>query len=114
LQKATRNAGQRAHTLQVGSRPKGGLISIHLGLLWEAAESEIHYPGKEKEMTDLHKILERALRDEHFGKTLKNDPHEALKQIGVEATPEKVTALKNSISALERAHEAFAGKEAHD
>jgi hypothetical protein len=60
-------------------------------------------------VNDLHKILERAMRDEHYGKTLKKDPHEALKQAGVEATPEKISALKNSVSALEKAHEAFAG-----
>ena len=60
-------------------------------------------------MSDLHKILNRAINDEQFAKTLKENPAEAMKQVGVEATPEKVAALKSSVSALATAQKAFGG-----
>lgn len=40
-------------------------------------------------MSDLHKILNRAINDEQFAKTLKENPAEAMKQAGPAAKAEK-------------------------
>jgi hypothetical protein len=61
-------------------------------------------------MDDLHKILDQAIKDEHFAKTLKTHPEEALKKAGIESTPEKLTALHAAVDSLQKAHAAFGGK----
>ncbi|MEO7142528.1 MAG: Os1348 family NHLP clan protein [Bryobacteraceae bacterium] len=60
-------------------------------------------------MNDLQKILSRAISDDKYAKTLHDNPEEAMKQAGVEATPEKVAALKSSVASLKGAHAAFGG-----
>jgi hypothetical protein len=61
-------------------------------------------------MDDLRKILDRAIKDEHFVKTLKTHPEDALKEAGVASTPEKIAALHAAIDSLKKAHAAFGGK----
>jgi hypothetical protein len=60
-------------------------------------------------MSDLKTILDKAMTDPAFGKTLQQDPAAAMKQAGVEPTPDKVAALKSSVDSLTAAHKAFHG-----
>jgi hypothetical protein len=43
---------------------------------------------------DLESVLHHAVNDAQFRKTLASDPAAALKSKGIEATPERVAALK--------------------
>lgn len=60
-------------------------------------------------MSDLHKILTKALNDPSYAAALKKDPEQAMRQVGVEPTPEKVKALSHSVDSLAKAHEFFGG-----
>jgi len=60
-------------------------------------------------MTDLEKILHKAINDQNYAKTVGSHPEEAIKQAGVEPTPEKVSALKSAVEALKSAHSHFGG-----
>jgi hypothetical protein len=60
-------------------------------------------------MSDLHKILTKALNDPHYAAALKENPEQAMKQVGVTPTPEKVAALKDSVDSLANAQETFGG-----
>jgi hypothetical protein len=61
-------------------------------------------------MSDLHKILTKALNDPSYAATLKKNPEEALKQAGVTPTPEKVAALSDSVDSLTKANQCFGGE----
>jgi len=60
-------------------------------------------------MSDLHKVLTKALNDPKFAVSLKNDPADALKQVGVDSTPEKLAALKDTVNSLGHAQHVFGG-----
>ena len=61
-------------------------------------------------MSDLHKILTIALNDPKYAATLKANPEEAMKQVGVEPTPERTAALSDSASSLAKAQHCFSGQ----
>jgi hypothetical protein len=61
-------------------------------------------------VTELQQILDRAIKDPAFSARLKNDTEGALKDAGIEATPQKVSALKESVASLLKTHEAFGGR----
>lgn len=44
--------------------------------------------------TDFQKLIEKALADESFAQTLQDNPGEALKSVGIEATPEMLDAMQ--------------------
>ena len=60
-------------------------------------------------MSDLHKILTKALNDPTFAATLKENPEEAMRQVAVEPTHEKVEALKHAVDSLAKANHFFGG-----
>jgi len=60
-------------------------------------------------MNDLNKILEKAMKDPNYAKTLSSDTEGAMKEAGVTPTPEKTAALKASVDSLAKAHAAFHG-----
>ena len=60
-------------------------------------------------MSDLKTILNRAMNDDEYARTLREDPAGAMTQAGVEATPEKIAALKASMDSLAEAHKTFGG-----
>ena len=62
-------------------------------------------------MSDLHTILTKALNDPNYAAALKENPGNAMKQVGVEPTPEKVAALSDSVDSLAKAHQFFGGPE---
>ena len=62
-------------------------------------------------MSDLHKVLTKALNDPKFAASLKHNPSDALKQVGVDATPAKLAALKDSVDSLGKTQHAFGGPE---
>ncbi|HXE63852.1 MAG TPA: Os1348 family NHLP clan protein [Bryobacteraceae bacterium] len=62
-------------------------------------------------MSDLHKVLTKALNDPKFAASLKSNPAEALRHVGVEATPAKLAALKDSVDSLGKAQHVFGGPE---
>lgn len=61
-------------------------------------------------MSELHKILTKALNEPAFAAKLKNSPADALKDVGVQATPEKLAALSESVNSLAKAHQVFGGQ----
>jgi hypothetical protein len=61
-------------------------------------------------MSDLHKILTKALNDPKFAATLKENPEQAMKEAGVTSTPQKVAALRDSIESLTKANQYFGGE----
>jgi hypothetical protein len=58
---------------------------------------------------DFHKLLGRALTDEQFRNTLQKNPEAALKEAGIEPTPDKIAALKSARDSITKAHKAFGG-----
>lgn len=60
-------------------------------------------------MNDLHKILTKALNDPKFAATLAQSPEQAMKEAGVEATPQKVAALREAVTSLTNANQFFGG-----
>jgi hypothetical protein len=60
-------------------------------------------------MDDFKKILSKAISDPEYGNTLVHNPEEAIKQAGVESTPEKVAALREAVGSLVKTHKAFHG-----
>ncbi len=60
-------------------------------------------------MSDLHKILSKALNEPAFAATLLASPEKAMVQAGVEPTPEKVAALHNAVNSLASANHYFGG-----
>ncbi len=58
---------------------------------------------------DFHRLLGRVLTDEQFRNSLKSNPEGALKEAGIEATPEKIAALKSASDSIAKAHQAFGG-----
>jgi len=61
-------------------------------------------------VSDLHKILTKALNDPKFAHLLQTDVEGAMKHAGVEVTPEKVAALKNSVESLSTCNQYFGGE----
>lgn len=62
------------------------------------------------ETSDFQKLLGRALTDERFRTTLRKDPTTALKECGIDATPEKIAALKSASESLAKTQKAFGGR----
>ena len=58
---------------------------------------------------DFHKLLGRALTDDQFRTKLQKNPEAALKEAGIEPSPEKVAALKAARESITKAHQAFGG-----
>jgi hypothetical protein len=61
-------------------------------------------------VSDFQKLLGRALIDDHFRATLHKDPASALKECGIEVTPQKIAALTAASASLANAQEAFGGQ----
>jgi hypothetical protein len=60
-------------------------------------------------MSDLHKILTKALSSPSYAAALKENPEQAMRDAGVEPTPEKVAALNDAVASLAKANEFFGG-----
>jgi hypothetical protein len=60
-------------------------------------------------MSDLHKILTKALNDPTYAAALKADPEDAMRQVGVEPTPEKVAVLSQTVDSIGNANDFFGG-----
>jgi hypothetical protein len=60
-------------------------------------------------MSDFEKVIKKAVDDEAFQKKLSSDPAGALKDAGVEPTPEKIQAIQSAKEALRQAHAKFGG-----
>ena len=58
-------------------------------------------------MSDFEKIIKRATSDQGFHRKLSVDPAAALREAGVDATPEKVQAVQRSKDALRHARAKF-------
>ena len=58
-------------------------------------------------MSQLKALREKVLTDEEFRKQLRNNPADALKSVGIQATPENLQLVKKVVSSLEELHEAF-------
>lgn len=63
-------------------------------------------------MSDFEKVIKKAVNDEGFQKKLSTDPAGALREAGVEPTPEKVHAIEHAKQALQQAHAKFGEKAA--
>lgn len=60
-------------------------------------------------MDDFTKVLKKVVEDPDFATRLSQHPDAALKEVGVEPTPQKVQALQSAKSSLASAHQAFGG-----
>lgn len=60
-------------------------------------------------MSDLQKVLTKALSDPTFAAKLKKSPADALKDVGVDPTPERVAALTESVNSLMQTNQTFGG-----
>ena len=60
-------------------------------------------------MTDLQKIIDRAINDPAYGEKLKKDPAGALADVEVKSSPEKISALHAALDALLKARSVFHG-----
>ncbi len=58
-------------------------------------------------MSDFERIIRKAVNDAGFKNKLSMDPAGALREAGVEATPEKVDAVLQSAGAFQRVHRKF-------
>jgi hypothetical protein len=58
-------------------------------------------------MSELKMILDRAIKDKEFERTLRENPVEAMRQAQVESTPAKVAALHAAAHALAEAYKVF-------
>jgi hypothetical protein len=58
---------------------------------------------------DFHKLLGRALTDDKFRSALQKNPESALKDTGIDPTPDKVAALKAASDSIGKVQKAFGG-----
>jgi hypothetical protein len=61
-------------------------------------------------MSDFENVIKKAVSDEKFQQKLSTNPEDALREAGVEATPEKVQAIQQAKEALRQAYEKFGGR----
>jgi hypothetical protein len=58
-------------------------------------------------MSDFEKVIKKAASDEGFQKKLSTDPAGALREAGVEPTPEKIQAIEHAKESLQQARRKF-------
>jgi hypothetical protein len=58
-------------------------------------------------MSDFEKVIRKAVDDKAFQKKLSTDPAGALREAGIEPTPEKIQAVQHAKEALQQAHAKF-------
>jgi hypothetical protein len=61
-------------------------------------------------MTDFEKLLAKAAGDTEFASLLANSPADALKQLGIDPTQEKLDALAACRAPMRAAYDAFGGQ----
>jgi hypothetical protein len=61
-------------------------------------------------LTDLEKLVHKALKDPAFREKVLKSPKAALTEAGIEATAQKVAALKGSLKSMKSLHAALEGK----
>ena len=61
--------------------------------------------------TDFEKVLQKAIEDNDFARRLMLHPANALKELNIEVTPDKLRALEECVDPLCKAYEAFGGLE---
>jgi hypothetical protein len=60
-------------------------------------------------LTDFEKLMQKALKEPEFRTRVLRSPKAALTEAGIEATPEKVAALKASMAHVKGLHAALVG-----
>lgn len=61
-------------------------------------------------MSDIERSVGKALLEPDFAKALERDPERALREVGIEPTPEILDGLKGvDLNALSKAAETFSG-----
>lgn len=65
--------------------------------------------AKSRELTDFEKLLQKAIEDKDFARRLMLHPNDALQELNIEVTPEKISALADCEDPLCKAYEAFGG-----
>lgn len=61
------------------------------------------------DLTDFERLMQAAILDHDFASRLVLCPDNALKELGIEVTPEKLHALADCVNPLSEAYEAFGG-----
>jgi hypothetical protein len=64
----------------------------------------------EGKLTDLEKLMQKALKEPEFRARVIKSPKAALTEAGIEASAEKIAALKASFESLKGLHAALEGK----
>jgi anaerobic selenocysteine-containing dehydrogenase len=67
-----------------------------------------HHPHKEKDIMDFQSLVGKALSDEKFAQQLVSNPEKALREVGIQPTPEMLEALKGvDAAAIRKLAQAF-------
>jgi hypothetical protein len=61
-------------------------------------------------LTDLEKLMQKALKEPEFRTRVMKSPKAALTEAGIEPTAEKIAAVKASMSSIRDLHAALEGK----